>query len=654
MNPASPISSARRSEHVFSRLTAEQAAFLRDWNDTAREYPRDATIPALFEAQVRRRPEAVALVWAPDGATWTYDALNQRANRLAHRLEQLGVRSEVRVAIRLDRSIDMIVAMLAVLKAGGAYVPLDPSLPLKRTAFLIEDAGPSAIVTTEALADGLPASWLPIVSLDSDAGELARQNQENPPPAASPLGLAHILYTSGSTGEPKGVAVLHRGVVRLVRGTDYAEFGEDEVFLQAAPASFDASTFEIWGPLLNGGRLVLLPAGTPSLDILTDAIRRHGVTTLWLTAGLFHLAVNERLEDLKSLRQLLAGGDVLLPTQVRQFLKEIPSCRLINGYGPTEGTTFSACHSIERLEPDAATVSIGRPIAQTQIYLLDEEGRWVPPGETGELFIGGDGVARGYWNRPQLTAEAFVESPFDAEPGARLFRTGDLARLRPDGTLEFLGRRDQQIKLQGFRVELSEVEAALARHPAVAQAAADARTSASGSRRLVAYVVLGEDATCDESVLRAFLQRELPDYMIPGSFVFLPSLPLTANGKIDRRSLPDPGRAVAEKAAVPRSAMEESIAAVWRDVLGLEATDLDGNFFDLGGNSLLLIEAHSRLQKRIGRSLPITALFEYPTVRSLARSLGGDAAPDEALRSLRARVRNRRRPGAVRAEEPAP
>jgi amino acid adenylation domain-containing protein len=654
MNPATPNPSARRPEHAFSRLTPEQASFLRQWNDTARDYPRDATIPALFEEQARRRPEAVALVWAPDGATWTYDALNQRANRLAHRLEQFGVRSEARVALRLDRSIDMIVAMLAVLKAGGAYVPLDPSLPLKRTAFLLEDAGPSVIVTTEALADGLPATWLPIVSLDSDAGEIARQSQENLPPAASPLGLAHILYTSGSTGEPKGVAVLHRGVVRLVRGTDYAGFGEDEVFLQAAPASFDASTFEIWGPLLNGGRLVVLPAGTPSLDAFAAAIRRHGVTTLWLTAGLFHLAVDERLEDLKPLRQLLAGGDVLLPTQVRRVLRDIPSCRLINGYGPTEGTTFSACHRIERLEPDAATVPIGRPIAQTQIYLLDEEGRWVPPGETGELFIGGDGVARGYWNRPQLTAETFVESPFDAEPGARLYRTGDLARLRPDGTLEFLGRRDQQIKLQGFRVELSEVEAALARHPAVAQAAADARTSVSGSRRLVAYVVLGKDGTCDEGVLRAFLQRELPDYMIPGSFVFLPSLPLTANGKIDRRSLPDPGRAVAEKTAVPGSAMEESIAAVWRDVLGLPAMDLDGNFFDLGGSSLLLIEAHSRLQKRLGRSLPITALFESPTVRALARSLGGDTAPYEALRSLRERIRNRRRPGLVRAEEPAP
>lgn len=643
MTPTMHGGAAREPEEAFSRLTPAQANFLREWNDTGSAYPRDETIPALFEQEARRSPGSIALVSAAQESTLTYDALNRRANQLAHHLRDLGVRPETRVAIHLERSFEMIVAMLAVLKAGGAYVPLDPRLPLKRTSFLLEDSGPSVVLSREALADTLPATWVPLVCLDSDADVIARQSEENPPRSVSALGMAHVLYTSGSTGEPKGVAVVHRGVVRLVRGTGYARFGPEEVFLQAAPVSFDASTFEIWGALLNGGRLVVLSAQTPGLDDLAEAIARHGVTTLWLTAGLFHLAVDERLRDLKPLRQLLAGGDVLSASRVRNALRELPGCALINGYGPTESTTFSACHAIRELAADAATVPIGRPISNTQIYLLDAERRWVPPGEAGEVYIGGDGLARGYWNRPQLTAESFVESPFDAAPEARLYRTGDLARLCPDGNLEFLGRRDQQIKVQGFRVELSEIETALQRHPAVSANVVEARATASGGRRLVAYVVLREDRAYDDGGLRAFLQQELPEYMVPAAFVKLSSLPLTANGKVDRRALPEPGRNAAGTGSPPRSSMEESIAQVWRSVLDLEVIDCDENFFDLGGSSLLLIEAHARLQKGLARGLPLTTLFEYPTVCSLARALDGGADSEKALRALRERVRNRHR-----------
>ena len=633
----------REPEEAFSRLTPAEADFLREWNDTGSAYPRDETIPALFEQVARRSPGAIALVSADQGSTLTYDALNRRANQLAHHLRNLGVRPEMRVVIHLERSFDAIVAMLAVLKAGAAYVPLDPHLPLKRTAFLLEDSGPSVVVSRAALADTLPATWVPLVCLDSDADTIARQSEENPLRSVSALGLAHILYTSGSTGEPKGVAVVHRGVVRLVRGAGYARLGPEEVFLQAAPISFDASTFEIWGPLLNGGRLVVVSALVPGLDDLAEAIARHGVTTLWLTAGLFHLAVDQRLRELKPLRQLLAGGDVLSPCRVRSALQELPGCALINGYGPTESTTFAACHAIRDLAPDAATVPIGRPISNTRIYLLDEERRWVPPGEQGEVYIGGDGLARGYWNRADLTAASFVESPFDAEPEARLYRTGDLARLDSEGNLEFLGRRDQQIKVQGFRVELSEIETALQRHPAVSGNVVEARATASGGRRLVAYVVLRGDGACDDAGLRSFLQQELPEYMVPAAFVTLPALPLTANGKVDRRALPEPGRSGVPTVSPPRSAMEESIAQVWRSVLEVDAIDCDENFFDLGGSSLLLIEAHARLQKLLARRLPITALFEHPTVRSLARALDGDEDSEKSLRALRERVRDRQR-----------
>jgi len=628
-------------EHAFSRLTPAQADFLRRWNETRSEYPRDAAIPELFEEWARRSPDAVALVSAADGSTLTYDALNRRANRIAHHLTSLGVRSETRVALHLDRSVEMIVAMLAVLKAGGAYVPLDPHLPLHRTAYLLQDAGPSVVISREALADALPATPAALVCLDSDAAAIGARSEDDPPRSGSARSLAHILYTSGSTGEPKGVAVLHRGVIRLVRATGYAGFGPDETFLQAAPTSFDASTFEIWGPLLNGGRLVVLGAATPGLDDLAGAIARYGITTLWLTAGLFHLAVEERLQDLRPLRRLLAGGDVLAVSRVRRVLRELPGCEVVNGYGPTESTTFAACHVIRELAPDAVTVPIGRPIANTQIYLLDEEGRWVPPGESGEVYIGGDGLARGYWNRERLTAESFVPNPFGRSAEDRLYRTGDLARLDADGNLEFLGRRDHQIKIQGYRVELGEIEAVLQRHPSVSGSVVEARTTASGGRRLTAYVVPRESSAWDEAGLRGFLQRELPDYMVPVSFLRLDSLPLTANGKVDRRALPAPGEAPPAPASPPLSATEEAVAQVWKAVLEIEIVDCDANFFDLGGSSLHLIEAHAKLQNRLTREMPITTLFEYPTVRSLAFALDRGDKSDHALRALRERVRNR-------------
>ena len=631
--------------HEFSRLSVPQELFVREWNRTAADYPRDETIACLFEQVVREHGASVALVSAADGGSLTYGELNGRANRLAHHLGKMGVGRGALVGVQLERSVEMIVAMLAVLKTGAAYVPLDPRLPLKRIAWLLEDARPAIVVTIEELSDALPASAR-LVCLDADAAAIARESTLDPAPAGDALGIAHVLYTSGSTGAPKGVSVVNRGVIRLVRGTRYATFGPDEVFLQAAPAAFDASTFEIWGALLNGGRLVLLPPGASGLEELFGAVRRHGVTTLWLTAGLFHLAVEERLRDLRMVRRLLAGGDVLSPSRVRDALRELPGCALVNGYGPTESTTFAACHRIVELPAGARTVPIGRPISNTQIHLLDPEGRWVPPGEPGEIFIGGDGLARGYWNRPDATAASFVADPFDASPGSRLYRTGDTGRLRSDGVLEFLGRQDDQVKVHGFRVEPGEIEAALDRHPAVAQSAVAARDTPSGGRSLSAWVVLRPRASCGDGELRAFLQESLPEYMLPAAFVRMAALPLTENGKVDRRALPEEEASVPRVAAPPRSPLEESVARVWRTVLGVESVDCEGNFFDLGGNSLLLIAAQAKLENTLGRSVPIMMLFEYPTVRALAAALAPAADQKGSVRALEERLR-RRRPGAV-------
>ncbi len=390
-------------------------------------YPRDAAIHELFEVETRRAPAAIALV-AGDNQL-SYDTLNRRANQLAHRLRQLGSRRDTPVGVCMERSPELIVALLAILKAGGAYVPLDPATPAQRLALLLADTETPLVLTQTHLRDRLPAT-AKVLCLDAEAFE--KDSDENLAPETKPDDLAYIIYTSGSTGTPKGVAVTHRNVVRLVRDTDYAAFSPDETFLQLAPVAFDASTFEIWGALLNGARLVLMPPTTPALEDIGTAIRTHGVTTLWLTSALFNAMVDERLSDLRPLRQLLAGGDTLSVAHVRKALAGLPDTRLINGYGPTESTTFACCHTITPENTHARSIPIGQPIANTTAYILDREMQPVPIGVPGELFLGGDGIARGYWRAPALTAEKFVADPFAAAKDARLYRTGDRARWLAD------------------------------------------------------------------------------------------------------------------------------------------------------------------------------------------------------------------------------
>jgi acyl-coenzyme A synthetase/AMP-(fatty) acid ligase/acyl carrier protein len=409
--------------------------------------------------------------------------------------------------------------------------------------------------------------------------------------------------------------------VRLVQGSDYARFAPEEVFLQLAPLTFDASTFEIWGALLNGARLVLFPPHQPSLAELGAALERYEVTSLWLTAGLFHQMVEEQWESLRGLRQLLAGGEVLSPAHVQQAVQRLEGCQLINGYGPTENTTFTCCWPVPPAGVESGSVPIGGPIANTQVYVLDGQRQPVPIGVPGELYIGGDGLARGYLNQPQLTAEKFVPDPFSGTPGARLYQTGDRVRWLEDGTLEFLGRRDRQVKVRGYRIELEEIEAVLGRHPGVREAVVLVRADQPEQKRLVAYLVPNGGDAPDVRELRGFLQARLPEYMLPAAFVVLEALPLSPHGKIDRQAFPDlePERpALGPAYAAPRTPVEEALVEIWAELLGLEQVGVDDDFFELGGHSLLVTRMVARVHRAFGVELPLRSLFEARTVAVLA------------------------------------
>jgi amino acid adenylation domain-containing protein len=624
---------ARRVSELAMIGEAERRRLIVEWNDTARQYPRDKCIHQLFAEQVQRDPGAVAVTFGD--LQLTYGELNGRANQLARYLRMLGVGPDIMVGLCAERSAEMIVGLLAILKAGGAYVPLDPEYPLERLSFMLEDTQMLVLLTQEHLADRLPVHWGQMVVLDSDSDMWAGEALDNPDNLTTPENLAYVTYTSGSTGRPKGVEITHRAVARLVCGAYYATFAPGEVFLQLAPLAFDASTFEIWGSLLNGARLVVMPPRTPSLKELVQVIDHHGVTTLWLTAGLFHLMVEDQLEGLRKLRQLLAGGDILSVPHVEKVLRHVPSLRLINGYGPTESTTFTCCHTFAGDEQLNGSAPIGRPISNTQVYLLDRLLRPVPWGVWGELFIGGDGLARGYLHRPQLTAERFIPNPFDTN-GTRLYRTGDLARYRVDGSIEFLGRIDGQVKISGHRIEVGEVEAALSKHHAVKQLAVIAFEGTNGTKRLVAYVVPVDGKEPGASELRTFLAVTLPDFMLPSAFVLLDALPLTAHGKIDRKALPSPDSMEAGRESpsfvAPQTEEERKLAEIWAGVLGVAQIGVNDNFFELGGDSMRCIQVLSRAE-RSGLYISLQQLFEHQTIAELASvvELNEDQPKSEAV-----------------------
>ena len=619
---------------------AEQRQLLVEWNQTHTDYPRQQCIHKLFEAQVEKTPNDVAVVFGEQQLT--YKQLNEKANQLANYLLSLGVTTGSLVGICSERSCEMVIGILAILKAGGAYVPLDPGYPPERLSYMLNDTGAPVLILQRRFQDRFAEHDVKLIFLDDDQETIAQQSAHNPVCGATPDSLAYIMYTSGSTGVPKGACVNHRAVVRLVREQNYIELGRDDVILQFAPVSFDASTLELWGSLLNGGRLVLMSPGMTSLEDLGRAIRDYGITTLWLTAGLFHLMVDYRLEDLKSVRQLLAGGDVLSVSHVRKFLEAAPESKLINGYGPTENTTFTCCHRMSDASSINSTVPIGRPIANTQVYLLDAHLQPVPLGGIGNLYIGGDGLAQGYLNQPVLTAEKFIPHPFAEQPGARLYDSGDLARYWQNGIIEFLGRADRQIKVRGFRVELGEIQEILVQHPAV-KAAIVVVLDEARNKRIVAYVV-GDRQVTDTGALRSYMQQRVPAYMIPSAFVPMDQLPLTPNGKVDLAALPAPDISKSEMAGNSlevTGGIEEILAGIWADVLGTETVGLFDDFFDLGGHSLLATQVLSRIREVFGIELALSALFAKPTVATLAKEVAMVLRGEEVVEDTPVQPTNR-------------
>ncbi|HEX6373983.1 MAG TPA: amino acid adenylation domain-containing protein [Longimicrobium sp.] len=592
---------------------AERGQVVAEWNRTESTYPADASIHGLFQEQAARTPNACAAVYGD--RSLTYGELNERANRLAHHLAGLGVRPESRVAICMERGVDQVVAMAAVLKAGAAYVPLDPSYPAERLQLMLADSAVAALLTQESLRGALPVpAGVAVVPMDADGARIAAAPAHDPAVPAGPRTLAYVIYTSGSTGTPKGVAVEHRSVVRLVRGTDYVSLGAGDRVAQASNVSFDAATFEIWGALLNGGAVVGIPKEVAlSPAGLADAIRAHSITTLFLTTALFNGIARERPDAFAPLTSLLFGGEAVDPAAVRRVIEAGGPRRLLHVYGPTENTTFSSWHPVDKVADGAQTVPIGRALAHSSLLVLDGALQPVPVGVPGELYVGGDGVARGYLGRAALTAERFVPDAFAARPGARMYRTGDRVRWTADGAIEYLARLDGQVKVRGFRIEVGEVEAVLRQHPGVRECAVLVREDA-GEKRLAAYVAGDADA----GTLRAHLRRTLPDYMVPAAFVSLDALPLTPNGKLDRKALPAPEYGAAEEYLAPRTATERALAAMWGEVLRLERVGVGEDFFSLGGHSLLATRVVSRIREVFGVEVPLRVLFEGPTVAGLS------------------------------------
>ena len=586
-------------------------------NRTQTPYPLQAA-HSIFETLSEQRPNAVALV---DGAqSLTYDDLNRRANRLARRLRTLQVGLDTTVGIAMPRRMDTVVAMLAVLKAGGAYLPLDPAYPADMLEFLMHDAGATLVLTCEALPH-FAARAVPVFDVRDICAE---ESAENLDLDIGPDHLAYVMYTSGDTGRPKGVEIPHRGIVRLVCGQRYAAFGPEEVFLHLAPFSFDAATFEIWGALLHGARCVLLPEHASALQQLQGVIREHGITTLWLTASLFNTIVDAAPGSLRGVKQLLVGGEALSVDHVIRAMEMLPGTVVINGYGPTEATTFTCCHRVVPGElTGAGSVPIGLPIANTEVYVLDCYRQPVPVGVPGELYIGGDGLARGYRNRPDITREAFVVHPF--RPNARLYRSGDTVRWSDHGYLEFLGRADDQLKIRGFRIEPAEIIAALRSHSEV-QDAYVACVGAAGEKTLTAYVVLKRQGAVRVATLREFLMRRLPAHLLPSSLVEMDALPMTLHGKVDVRALLQPAAPSAQALEPPRDDLEQTLHEIWSKLLPQRRFGIRDNFFDLGGHSLLAGRLFLEIDARLHCTFPLATLFHAPTIEALAAVVRGEAA----------------------------
>jgi amino acid adenylation domain-containing protein len=576
----------------------------------------------LFERRVAVDPDAVALVFGPTRTS--YRALNERANRVAHFLRRAGVGPDVLVGICLRRSPAMVVAMLAVWKAGGAYVPMDPDYPPERLAYMIQDAQTRLLLTEENCRPLLGKFSGKAIYLDTDMATLDRESSDNLAPVSGPADLAYVMYTSGSTGQPKGAMILHRGLV------NYLCWAKDAYAVEpgrSAPVhtsfSFDLTVTSLFVPLIAGGSVELLPEDVGAQQLVAALLRAGERSLLKITPSHLDLLSQqigpEKVAGLA--RCLVIGGENLVAESLRVWRDLAPDTRLINEYGPTETVVGCCVHEVLPQDPFVGSVPIGRPIANTQLYILDADLQPVADGETGELYIGGAGVGRGYWNRAALTAERFLSDPFAGDPDARMYKSGDLARLRPDGVMEYLGRTDDQVKIRGYRIELGEIEAAVAALAGVRSCAVAAREDEPGKKRLVAYLITQDGKTATTEDLRAALKATLPDHMVPAQFVYLDTLPLTPNGKVDRRALPEPERVVAKSTGgvQPMTKTEQAVAAIWSELFKVEEPGLNDDFFDMGGDSLTGVGLLVRVKATFGVNLELASLFERSTISGLAQ-----------------------------------
>jgi amino acid adenylation domain-containing protein len=642
---------AQRLADLPMLTAAERHQLLVEWNNTSTTYPQDTSIHQLFEAQAAHTPDAVAVVF--EEQELTYHELNIEANKLAHHLQARGVGPEVLVGIYVERSLEMVVGLLGIIKAGGAYVPLDPAYPQERLAFILRDAQISVLLTQQRLIAGLIEHQAQVVCLDTDWELIAQESGTTPVNKATPANLVYAIYTSGSTGVPKGVAVEHRQLCNYLHGVlKRLALPNAASFAAVSTIATDLCNTMIYGALCTGGCLHVLSqerVGDPYS--MADYFKRHPIDCLKIVPShLAALQTGPHPEQVLPRRLLILGGEASHSDWVESLQRLAPGCAILNHYGPTEATVGVLTYRVEenKCVPITSTLPLGRPLANVQIYLLDQHLQPVPIGVKGELYIGGASLARGYINQSALTAEKFIPHPFSDDPGARLYKTGDLARYLPDGTIEFLGRLDSQVKLRGYRIELGEVEATLEYHPAIRQAVVVARENTTGDRGLVAYCVPHQGALPDIHELRCFLQTKLPDYMVPAAFVVLDALPLTPSGKVDRKALPAPGQArppLFEAFVAPRTPIEELLAGIWASVLGIESVGIYDNFFALGGHSLLAVQVMSRLRKVFQVEVPLRALFDAPTVAGLAR--GVERARQAVQSALAPPLRTMPREGAV-------
>jgi amino acid adenylation domain-containing protein len=599
----------------------ERRQVIEGFNATATEYPGDKLVHVLFEEQVEQAPDAVAVIY--EDQFLTYGELNKKANQLAHYLRNQGTKLGEFVPIIMPRCLDMVVAQLAILKAGCTYMPIDMELPEERQAFMIEDCGAKRVIASRPLLSNvshLNVQWGEYIHIAKSIDRLPTSNLRL---TGDSHAIAYVMYTSGSTGIPKGVMISHRAINRLVINNEYAPVEKDDCIAHCSSPAFDASTFEIWLALLNGARVLIVPKST-TLETMSfsQALIEHKVTMMFLTTTLFNQCVRATDNMFAHLKYVFFGGETADVDIVRRLLRKgSPRC-LVNIYGPTECTTFAIFYKVDRVAETAKSIPIGRPISNTSVYILDLSMRPVPIGVTGELYIGGAGVARGYLNRPELTAERFLKDPFSQDAEARMYKTGDLGRWRADGNIEYLGRNDHQVKIRGFRIELGEIESCLSRAADVKEAAVIAREDVPGEKRLVAYLTKRDIAPSIEA-LRMHIKASLPEYMVPSAFVLLESLPLTSNGKLDRKALPVPelNAYAVKQYEAPQGEIEATLASIWQELLHVERVGRRDNFFELGGHSLLIAQLVSRIRNIFELEVPLANLFDNPSLMAMANCM---------------------------------